>query len=90
LALWRGPVLADVPGSPSRVARVSQLDQARLDAIEDQMGALLDLGRHAEVVDDLDRLVHEYPLREQLWGHLMLALHQCGRGCAGTGSRRSR
>jgi hypothetical protein len=35
---------------------VARLEQTRLAAVENQMGALLDLGRHTEVVADLDRL----------------------------------
>jgi DNA-binding SARP family transcriptional activator len=55
------------------------LQRCRLTVLEQMLGAELDRGRHADVVDELSRLVHEHPLHEQLWAHLMLALHRCGR-----------
>jgi DNA-binding SARP family transcriptional activator len=79
LALWRGPAFADVPVSPSLAARAMHLEQLRLIAEEDRAGALLDLGRQLEVVDDLRRLVDESPLRERRWALLMRALDGCGR-----------
>jgi DNA-binding SARP family transcriptional activator len=79
LALWRGPALHDVPASPVVTAEVSRLEQRRLTALEARLGAELALGRHLETVDELQRLVAEYPLREQLRCHLMLAMYRCGR-----------
>jgi DNA-binding SARP family transcriptional activator/Tfp pilus assembly protein PilF len=79
LALWRGPAFADVPAGPTVTAEAARLDQRRLTAVEERLGALLDLGRHAEVVDDLPGLVDEQPLRERLHTHLMVALYRCGR-----------
>ena len=37
------------------------------------------LGRHVELVAELDTLVRRHPLRERLRGQLMLALYRCGR-----------
>lgn len=79
LALWRGGPFADVSGSALVTAEATRLEQIRLSALEDHLGAQLDLGRHGSAVDELARLAREYPLREQLWGHLLLALHRCGR-----------
>ena len=79
LALWRGPALHDVPPSPAVTAEVNRLEQRRLTALEARLGAELALGRHRETVDELQRLVAEYPLREQLRAHLMLAMYRCGR-----------
>lgn len=79
LALWRGPAMHDVPASPVVAAEVSRLEQRRLTALEARLGAELALGRHVETVDELQRLVAEYPLREQLRCHLMLAMYRCGR-----------
>src|SRR6266511_3563013 len=52
LALWRGPVLADVPASASMTAWVAHLAQLRLAAEEDRVDVLVNLGRHAEVVGE--------------------------------------
>lgn len=79
LALCHGQVLADVPCSGTVAAEITRLEQRRLTAMEERLGALLDLGRHAEMVDELAQVVAEHPLRERLQGQLMLALHRCGR-----------
>ena len=79
LALWRGPALADVPASPAVTAEAERLGQLQLAALEDWLGVQLELGRHAEVVDEAQRLVAEHPLRERLWARLMLAQYGCGR-----------
>jgi DNA-binding SARP family transcriptional activator len=73
LVLWQGPALADLPESTTRAARVAQLEQVRLVAIEDHLTALLELDRHAEAEGQLHRLVEEHPLRERLWALLMQA-----------------
>jgi len=79
LALWRGPVFADVADSPVLSARAAELDRRRAAANEDWIRARLDLGGHADVVDELYRLVEDQPLREQRWALLMEALALCGR-----------
>jgi DNA-binding SARP family transcriptional activator len=79
LALWRGPALADVPATPAVTAEAERLGQLRLAAVEDWLGVQLELGAHAEVVDQAQRLVAEHPLRERLWARLMLAQYRCGR-----------
>src|SRR5262245_26715543 len=79
LALWHGPALADVPANPSLASRVTHLEQLRLATQEDRAAALLDLGRHELVVDELHRLVGESSLRERRWVLLMTALDRSGR-----------
>ncbi len=41
--------------------------------------AELAAGRHAELVGELEALVREFPFRERLWGHLIVALYRSGR-----------
>jgi DNA-binding SARP family transcriptional activator len=89
LALCHGQVLADVPASGTVATEISRLEQRRLTAIEERLGALLDLGRHAEMVDELAQVVAEHPLRERLQGQLMLALHRCGRRAEALATYRS-
>ncbi|HET7744948.1 MAG TPA: BTAD domain-containing putative transcriptional regulator, partial [Gaiellaceae bacterium] len=78
LALWRGAPLAELDASFARPERAG-LEEQRLAAIEQRIQADLELSRHVELVPELERLVHEHPLRERLRGQLMLALYRCGR-----------
>jgi DNA-binding SARP family transcriptional activator len=91
LALWDGSVLADVPDSPARAARAEELELVKLDATEDQISALMEIGRGDEAVVALHRLVREHPLRERLWALLMQLQYARGhRGEALTTYRRAR
>jgi DNA-binding SARP family transcriptional activator len=78
LALWRGAPLAELGDSVARAER-ARLEEQRLAALEQRIEAELALGRHAELVPELEGLVREQPLRERLRGQLMLALYRCGR-----------
>ena len=79
LALWRGPALADLSNHPFTAGPVARLEEARRQATEARIAADLALGRHAEVVGELEGLVHDDPLREPLWALLMTALYRSGR-----------
>ncbi|MGY1744224.1 BTAD domain-containing putative transcriptional regulator [Blastococcus sp. SYSU D00695] len=78
LALWRGPAYADVSATFA-TEESERLEQLRLDARELAAELDLRLGRHAEIVDDLQELVRGKPLREGLRASLMLALYRSGR-----------
>src|SRR6266516_5999495 len=78
LALWRGAPLAELGDSFARVER-ARLEEQRLAALEQRIEAELALGRHAEMVPELEGLVRKQPLRERLRGQLMLVLYRCGR-----------
>jgi DNA-binding SARP family transcriptional activator len=79
LELWRGPALGDVELAASGQAERVRLEERRLAAIEDRLEAELALGRHREVVAELEALVAAHPLRERLHGHHILALYRSGR-----------
>src|SRR5213596_2292853 len=79
LALWRGAPLADLPWEPFAQAEIVRLEELRLAAHEDRIDADLALGRHGQLVGELEGLVAEHPLRERLRGQLMLALYRSGR-----------
>ncbi len=79
LALWRGPALAEFAYDDFAQAEIHRLGELRLSVIEDRVDALLRLGRHGELVGQLDSLVAAHPLRERLRGQWMLALYRSGR-----------
>ena len=79
LALWRGPPLADLAFEPFALIEVARLEELHTAAREELIDAELELGRHSQLVGDLETLVAENPLRERLRGQLMLALYRSGR-----------
>ncbi len=78
LSLWRGVPLAELDG-PFATAERGRLEEQRLAAVEQRIEAELALGRHAELLPELEGLVRGQPLWERLRGQLMLALYRCGR-----------
>ncbi|MFF5718881.1 BTAD domain-containing putative transcriptional regulator [Streptomyces buecherae] len=79
LALWRGPAFADVLEAPYAGSAGARLEELRAAALEDRFEAELRLGRHAEVLADLQATAAEHPLRERLAALRMRALHAVGR-----------
>ncbi len=79
LGLWRGPPLAEVAFANFAQGEIRRLDELRLTALETRIDAELELGRHHELVGELDALVLEHPGRERLAGQLMVAEYRCGR-----------
>jgi WD40 repeat protein len=79
LGLWRGQAYQEFTDSDVAVAEADRLAELRLGAVEDRVEAELRLGRHRELVAELEGLVRDQPLRERLWAQLMLALYRSGR-----------
>ena len=79
LALWRGAALVDFADDAFARPVITRLEESRFTAIEDRVDADLLLGRHAELIGELEALVQEHPLRERLWAQLMTALYRAGR-----------
>ena len=79
LGLWRGSVLAEFADSEFARPVITQLEESRLATLEDRIQADLVLGRHGELVGELEALVQEHPLREGLWAQLITALYRAGR-----------
>ena len=79
LRLRRGGPLADFTYAGFFDAERTRLDELILAAIETRVEADLTLGRHGELVAELEALCREHPLRERLWELLMLALYRAGR-----------
>ena len=79
LDLWRGSALADLAKEPFAQTEIPRLEELRLGALERRFEADLALGRHAELVGEVQVLVREHPLRERLRAVLMQALYGSGR-----------
>jgi DNA-binding SARP family transcriptional activator len=90
LALWRGPPLADFTYEPFAQEEIHRLEELRLSALEDRLEADLALGRHEEVVGELEQVARAYPLRERLQGLLLVALYRCSRPRAANEPPRAR
>jgi DNA-binding SARP family transcriptional activator len=79
LSLWRGPALADFAYESFAQTAIARLEELRLVAVELRIDADLVLGRHDELVGELEGLIAEHPLRERLRKSLMTALYRSGR-----------
>lgn len=79
LSLWRGPPLEDVAYESFAQTEIARLHEQRLAALEARVEADLALGRHGELLGELQRLWSASPTRERLAGQLMLALYRCER-----------
>ena len=79
LTLWRGQPLTGVPSATLTLQELPRLAELRLQALEARIEADLHLGRHADVIAELQFLTTAHPLREHLHAQLMLALYRCGR-----------
>ena len=76
--LWRGPALAGIGGD--WVARMRDgLHEERRAAALKRIGCDLELGRHADLVGELQNLLGAYPLDEAFIAHQMTALYGSGR-----------
>ena len=79
LGLWRGPPLQEFAFEDFARTEIARLEDLRLLVIGERVELELRLGRHADLVGELEALVAEHPLREQLRGQLMRALYGSGR-----------
>src|SRR5262249_19547253 len=79
LGLWHGRALADVCEVETLALESARLEELRLAAVEGRIEADIELGRHARVIGELERLVAEFPVRERLWRLLVLALYRAER-----------
>src|SRR5947208_6323169 len=77
--LWRGDVLADFQYDAFAQGEIARLGELRAAVLEERIAVEMLLGREAQVLGELERLVRDYPYRERLRGQLMLALYRTGR-----------
>jgi DNA-binding SARP family transcriptional activator/tetratricopeptide (TPR) repeat protein len=79
LALWRGPALADVPGTARVEAIRAGLAEEQLSAVQDRFSGLLAAGRDGQAAEEIPLVLAGHPLTERLAGLLMIAWYRCGR-----------
>jgi predicted ATPase/DNA-binding SARP family transcriptional activator len=79
LGLWRGRAFAEFADDDFARTEALRLEELRRLAIDERVEANLGLGRHTEVVGELEGNVRADPLRERRRAQLMLALYRCGR-----------
>lgn len=79
LALWRGEPYVDISCPALTTLEVAHLKELRLAAQEDRICADLHLGRHRDVIAELQQLAVTARLRERVHALLMLALYRCDR-----------
>jgi DNA-binding SARP family transcriptional activator/tetratricopeptide (TPR) repeat protein len=76
--LWHGQALAGIRGD--WVGRMRDgLEEERRAAIMQRVGCELELGRHADLVGELQGLLAHYPLDETFVAYQMTALYRSGR-----------
>ena len=79
LDLWRGEPLTDLADDVLSQTELQRLAAARLAALERRIDADLALGRHTQLVPELEALVRTHPLHEGFVAALMRALYGAGR-----------
>ncbi|MFD2361746.1 MULTISPECIES: BTAD domain-containing putative transcriptional regulator [unclassified Arthrobacter] len=91
IRLFRAPAFPDLVDLELLRADLDELEEQRLDAYQDLIDVELALGRHDELVAELQLLVTQQPYRERLWASLVLALYRSDRqGEALAACRRAR
>src|SRR6266516_2142263 len=66
VSLWRGPALAEFADTPFARAERARLEELRGSAVEGKVEADLALGRHAELVGEIEALVAAYQAGRRL------------------------
>ncbi len=79
LGLWRGPAFGDLSSLPVVRDEAVRLEGLRSATVADRVDVQLTLGRHAEVVGELEATAARDHLDERAHGQLMLALYGAGR-----------
>ena len=74
-----GPALAEFAGEPFARLEAGRLEGLRLAALEERIEADLALGRHSDLIGELEVLIAEHPHRERLRAQLIVALYRSSR-----------
>ncbi len=79
LELWRGEPMSGLPIDAIHAGSTTRLRLTKVTVMEQTAEVELAIGRHREILGELQTWVTEHPLDERLRAHLMLALYRCGR-----------
>ena len=79
LGIWRGQPLAGVSPNGLLTAERARLEEERRAAIIEGIELDLELGRHGELLGQLEAMVAAHPFQERLVELQMLALYRAGR-----------
>lgn len=77
--LFSDPIFPDLADVQLLRAELDKLEETRLNSYQDMFEVELALGRHAELVGEIQAVLAENPYREGLWAQLVLALYRGGR-----------
>lgn len=79
LSWWQGEPYADLDASPWLTPERARLTELHRQAVELRARAMLDLGRGAPLIPELETFTTAHPWRERAWVLLAHALYQAGR-----------
>jgi predicted ATPase/DNA-binding SARP family transcriptional activator len=80
IGLWRGAPFSELADESAELrSEAGRLEEMYVDATTDVIDLEIELGRHRELVGELEQLVAGYPFRERFTEQLMVALYRCGR-----------
>jgi DNA-binding SARP family transcriptional activator len=78
LGLWRGPALADVRHGWQLGLKAASLEEAKLSVHQRRIDSDLALGRHVDLLAELNTLVVQHPTNEHFSASRMAALYNSG------------
>ncbi|MBO0869096.1 MAG: winged helix-turn-helix domain-containing protein [Micromonosporaceae bacterium] len=78
MALWRGHALVDVDPGPLLAIEIRHLEDKFVKGVELRVDADMRLGRHWELLGELEALTERYPLHECFYAHLIVAAYRSG------------
>ncbi|MFJ3668900.1 tetratricopeptide repeat protein [Streptomyces sp. NPDC090106] len=78
-ALWRGEPLSEFTDNDWALSARSRLIEDHRRVREERIGWEMELGRHADLIGELQELASQNPFAQRVIGCLMLALYRTGR-----------
>lgn len=79
LSLWKGHPYSDIEAHGLLDGEITRLDELRVAATAARIDADLSVGRHADLIGEIEALLLENPYREKFRAQHMIALYRAGR-----------